>query len=140
VRKKMNEEQYSVGYKKPPRHTQFAPGRSGNPKGRPKKVATLPDILSKELRARVPIISNGKRRKVTMLEAIVKQYLNKAAGGDSKAAALVFSQLRESNSGAGDNLSELVQEFRALHTRHVAADHDARQLTGGEVSDGKEGV
>jgi hypothetical protein len=24
-----------VGYKKPPKHTQFPPGKSGNPKGRP---------------------------------------------------------------------------------------------------------
>jgi hypothetical protein len=27
---------YHVGYGRPPRHTQFKPGRSGNPAGRPK--------------------------------------------------------------------------------------------------------
>lgn len=29
---------FSIGYKKPPKETQFKPGVSGNPKGRPKKV------------------------------------------------------------------------------------------------------
>ena len=27
---------YPVGYKKPPRHSQYEPGRSGNPSGKPK--------------------------------------------------------------------------------------------------------
>jgi Family of unknown function (DUF5681) len=123
---------YSVGYKKPPRHTQFEPGQSGNPRGRSKKAATLPDIFSKELRARVPIITNGKRHKVSMLEAIVKQHLNKAASGDSKAAAIVFNQLRENKSDVGDNLSDLVQQFRALHNQHVSADPDRSEVRNGE--------
>jgi Family of unknown function (DUF5681) len=120
---------YSVGYKKPPSHTQFKPGQSGNPKGRPKNAAALPDVFSKELRTRVPIVSNGKRRKVSMLEAIVKQHLNKAASGDSRAAVIVFNHLKENKSGVGDNLSELVQEFRAVHNRHLAADRDRTKST-----------
>jgi Family of unknown function (DUF5681) len=115
---------YSIGYKKPPSHTQFRPGQSGNPKGRPKHAATLPDVFSKELRTRVPIVTNGKRRKVSMLEAIVKQHLNKAANGDSKAAAMVLNHLKENKPGIGDNLGESVQEFRAVHNRRVAADQD----------------
>lgn len=31
---------YEVGYKKPPKHTQFKPGESGNRKGRPPKETT----------------------------------------------------------------------------------------------------
>src|ERR1700733_181092 len=122
----------SVGYKKPPRHAQFRPGQSGNPEGRPKKVASLPDIFSKELRARVPIVSNGKRTKVSMLVAIVKQHLNKAANGDSKAAAMVLNHLKEIKPGVGDSLSELVQEFRALHNRHVRTDLDRPEFSNDE--------
>lgn len=119
-----HEEKEPVGYKQPPRHTQFKPGQSGNPKGRPKKPATLPDIFSKELQTRIPIINNGKRKRVSLLEAIVKQHLNKAANGDSKAAAMVLKHLKENKHGVGDNLSELVQEFRAIHNRRVAVDQD----------------
>jgi hypothetical protein len=124
--KKKQREKYSVGYKKPPRDTQFKPGRSGNPKGRPKKIATLPSVFAKELRTRVPIIKNGKRQKVSMLEAIVKQHVNKAAGGDSKAAAFVFDQLREDMPGVGDRLSDLVQEFRAAYSRRMIEDLGGR--------------
>lgn len=118
--KKKHKKEYSVGYKKPPRHTQFEPGRSGNPKGRPKKVASLPDIFAKELRARVRMVRDGKRQNFTMLQVIVKQFLNQAATGDTKAAALVFNQLRENVPGARDQLSDLVQEFRAANARLVA--------------------
>jgi hypothetical protein len=128
-----------VGYKKPPRHTQFKPGQSGNPKGRPKKAATLPDVFSKELRKQVPIINNGKRKKVSMLEAIVKQHLNKAANGDSKAAAIVLNHLKENKPGVGDNLSELVQEFRAVHNRHAAADRDRSEICNGDSKNEEQG-
>src|SRR5947209_9969415 len=133
--KKKAKEGDSIGYKKPPLHTQFKPGQSGNPKGRPKKVATLPEVVSKELRARVPIVSNGKRKKISLLEAIVKQHLNKAAGGDSKAAALVFKHLREIKSECGDNLSEFVQEFRSLHHGHRAVDKHRSNVSDGEAGE-----
>jgi hypothetical protein len=129
---KKHEEKYPVGYKQPPRHTQFKQGQSGNPKGRPKKAATLPEVLTKELRTRVPIVNNGKRKKVSMLEAIVKQHLNKAANGDSKAAAMVLNHIKENRPDVGDNLSELVQEFRAVHNRHEAADRDGGECSNGE--------
>lgn len=132
-----HDEKEPVGYKQPPRHTQFKPGKSGNPKGRPKKAATLPDVLSKELRTRVPIVNNGKRKKVSLLVAIVKQHLNKAANGDAKAAALVLNHIKENRPDVGDNLSELVQEFRAVHNRHAAADRDRSEI--GEGEDKNEG-
>ena len=35
---------YEVGYGKPPRHTRFANGRSGNPRGRPHGVEEPEDL------------------------------------------------------------------------------------------------
>jgi hypothetical protein len=134
-----HEEKDPVGYKKPPRHAQFKPGQSGNPKGRPKKAATLPDVLSKELRTRVPIVNNGKRKKVSLLVAIMKQHLNKAANGDAKAAALVLNLIKENKLEVGDNLSELVQEFRAVHNRHAAADRDRSEIGEGQDKNEEQG-
>lgn len=115
---------YPVGYKQPPRENQFKPGQSGNPKGRPKKGTGLADILANEIQVRVPIVTNGKRKIVSVLRAIVKQNLNKAANGDIKAAALVFNQLKETKPEQGNYLSDLVHEFRALHSRHLSKEND----------------
>jgi Family of unknown function (DUF5681) len=117
--KKKHEVPNSVGYKNPPQHTQFKPGQSGNPKGRPKKSASLTEVIGKEVGRRVQIVINGKRQKVSMLEAIVKQHLTKAAGGDPKSVAILFSLLKEIQPGTKNKLSELVQEFRAIHDRNT---------------------
>ncbi len=40
---------YDVGYRKPPKHTRFKPGQSGNPRGRPKGTKNLKTDLIEEL-------------------------------------------------------------------------------------------
>jgi hypothetical protein len=122
--KSTHRQENSVGYKKPPRHSQFKPGQSGNPKGRPKKGTTFQDVIAKQLRARVPILSHGKRRKISMLEAIIRQNLSRAANGDMKALAIIFKYLTEIKAETGNNLSDLVREFRALHSRHMAEESE----------------
>ena len=44
-----NQRDYEVGYGKPPRHTRFEPGRSGNPRGRPSRSKNLSTLLSEAL-------------------------------------------------------------------------------------------
>lgn len=74
-----------VGYKQPPKGTQFKPGVSGNPKGRPKGSVSLATVLKKALMERVEIRENGRTRTVSKLEVVAKQLVNKAAGGDMRA-------------------------------------------------------
>jgi hypothetical protein len=83
-----------IGYKKPPRASQFKPGRSGNPKGRPKGSKNLSTIIQQELNAPVVVNENGKRRKISKREAIAKQLVNKAAAGDAKAIPILLSETR----------------------------------------------
>ena len=70
---------------KPPKSTQFEKGTSGNPKGRPKGAKSIGATLAKMGRQRIKITSNGQTRMVTMLEAMVMQLINQAAGGNLKA-------------------------------------------------------
>lgn len=78
-----------VGYRRPPTHSQFKPGQSGNPKGRPKGTPSLASIVRAATSERVTIIENGKRKSVTKLDAAVKQAVNQAAGGDHRAMRML---------------------------------------------------
>ena len=48
-------EQYEVGYGKPPHHTRFRPGASGNPKGRPKGVNNLATDIKNALASKITV-------------------------------------------------------------------------------------
>jgi hypothetical protein len=119
-----DEKEYSVGFMKPPRHTQFKPGQSGNPYGRPKKTDTVADVLRKELNTRITVVKDGKRQRLPMLRAIIKQNLNLAAKGDSRAFGNLLKALKAHRPDGGDNLNALVQEFRAIHAQHKASDQE----------------
>jgi hypothetical protein len=75
----------AVGYRKPPKNTQFQKGISGNPKGRPKGSKNIATIVDKTGRERITITENGRQRTITKKEAVVLQLTNKAASGDMKA-------------------------------------------------------
>ncbi|GEP06686.1 DUF5681 domain-containing protein [Methylobacterium oxalidis] len=76
---------YEVGYGKPPRHTRFKPGQSGNPKGRSKGARNVKAILGEELFRSVSIVEGGKRRNVPVFALIVRQSLARAAKGEMRA-------------------------------------------------------
>jgi hypothetical protein len=64
------ESDYKVGPSKPPLHTRFKKGQSGNPRGHsPKNLATL---LGDALNEKVYVTIDGRRRKITKREAIVR--------------------------------------------------------------------
>ena len=80
-----SEENYEVGYGKPPKHTRFTSGRSGNPNGRPKGTRNFETDLKATLKAPVRITRNGKPRKVSTQEAMPRQRKRAAVKSHSKA-------------------------------------------------------
>ena len=82
---------YEVGYGKPPQHTRFQPGKSGNPQGRPKGAKNLATIVNNAIKEKVVVTENGKRKKKSKLEVAIMQLVNKAAVGDHKALTQLLS-------------------------------------------------
>lgn len=86
---------YEVGYGKPPRHTRFKPGVSGNPRGRPKEAKNLSTLVHDALNEPVIVTENGRRRKVSKRQAIIKQLVNRSAQGDLKAMQMLLSTMQD---------------------------------------------
>jgi hypothetical protein len=82
---------YEVGYGKPPKHTRFAPGRSGNPNGRPQGTRNFETDLKATLKAPVKITREGKPRKVSTQEAMLLRLREKALAGDPRALDRLIS-------------------------------------------------
>lgn len=74
-----------VGYGKPPEHSRFKQGRSGNPQGRPKGTLNMATVLARTLREKVVVDEDGKRKTVSKLEAAIAQLVSKATSGDTRA-------------------------------------------------------
>jgi hypothetical protein len=86
---------YEVGYGKPPRHTRFRRGQSGNPKGRPRGSKNLPTLLTEALNERVIVAEDDGRRKITKREAIITQLVNRSAKADLRAIKILLDIIQD---------------------------------------------
>jgi hypothetical protein len=89
----MGTKAYIVGYKKPPVHSRFQKGRSGNRKGRPPGSRGLKSDLLEELSERLPITERGESRTLTKQRVVVKALANKAMSGDVRAIAKLLDMI-----------------------------------------------
>lgn len=89
-RRSRGEDPYAVGNKRPPKHSRFKPGQSGNPAGRPKGSTNLNTKFDKELRKTVLVTKNGKPTKMTKGDVIVAQLVDSSMKGDVRTAAIVL--------------------------------------------------
>ena len=94
----------NVGPGRPPRHTRFKPGQSGNPHGRPKGSKNFATILQQQLRKKVTITVDGKPKRMAVQEVIARRLANDSMKGTTKAMELLIRLTSaKSDAGAGND-------------------------------------
>ena len=95
-----------VGYGRPPKHSRFKPGQSGNPRGRGKKRESLQDIVANVLFEKMEVRIGERTRKIANVNALMRTAVSRALKGDYRflMAVLAFIRLSGLSDIAGDAL------------------------------------
>jgi hypothetical protein len=112
MRKNVDDSKYAIGFGKPPEHSRFRKGCSGNVRGRPRGRLNLATILERVLQAKVAIDENGVCRTVTKLELALEKLVDLAVKGDLAALRLLTTLVA----------SAVEQDVDTLTNRLAAAD------------------
>ncbi|GEC16621.1 DUF5681 domain-containing protein [Nitrobacter winogradskyi] len=80
-----------MGKGRPPIATRFKPGKSGNPKGRPKGSKNAANLAKTELNGKVVVTLNGRKKSMTVAEISSRRLGDKAMAGDAKAFSFLFA-------------------------------------------------
>jgi uncharacterized protein DUF5681 len=120
----MNNRRDDVGYKRPPAHTRFRPGRSGNPSGRPKRRPSFRAALLAELAASMP--AKDQQDAGNKLQALVKTLVDTAIGGDARAQSLVVSALARIGDAEESEAVAMTAEDRAILDAYVGDELEHR--------------
>lgn len=132
---------YDVGYRKPPHHTRFKPGQSGNPKGRSRGNRNLKTDLSEEMAERIEVAENGRKKKITKQRLVLKAMATKAIKGDTRAATLLvrlIAQILDVDDQAADESTltasdeRLLSDFLEHHATSADDDGDSDNSEGDE--------
>jgi hypothetical protein len=126
---------YAVGFKKPPLHSRFQKGRSGNPEGgrrhRRDRTKRLRELLEEELDRR-PATARGRvRRPATSREAIVTALVEKSAAGDLRAVKLLLDLMQKTEFARfsePDFEGEDPREFLIREIDRLAAEEAAEEV------------
>jgi len=108
AKKKAASSTYDVGYGKPPSHTRFKAGTSGNPRGRPKGTKNLATLVKNVFSRKVEVQDQGRRRRLTAAEVMLTRIMTKAISGDaaSQRISIALLQMQQSDTAALPTLFE----------------------------------
>ena len=128
---------YKIGYKRPPATNQFKKGQSGNPKGRPKGSRNFLTLLDKELNQSITVNENGRKKKITRLQAIAKRVVAEALQGNPRGLINLITIFRQTGQFEAmdkdtllpENYESLLDNFMTNHR------HSKKDINGGNQND-----
>jgi hypothetical protein len=94
-----NKRDYEVGRGKPPVHSRFKKGQSGNPRG--PGLKNLPALLVDALNEKVVVTIDGERREITKREAVATQLVNESTRANLRATKMLTDMLKDAEKEAG---------------------------------------
>jgi hypothetical protein len=130
LRGNMRKKAITVGYKNPPVASQFKPGVSGNPSGRPKRVSLRDEMLA-ELSETVPSGDGEATQHISQARAIIKALVRAAVDGNMRATTALLgfcakglddSQDDQQGQGSAHDAA-LLDEFFNQQMRRRSADN-----------------
>ena len=128
---------YAVGYGRPPKETQFTPGKSGNPNGRRKGSRSVGAILKDIIEQRIAVTENGKTRRMPALEVMLRRLRQRRHPGrweGDEDVALIRRPIR-GNGGVQDSTGRVAGRG-SEDPRPISAGADAacrQQTVGGRA-------
>lgn len=129
-----------VGYGRPPRTYWFKKGQSGNPRGRPRRnVRTgsgrVVEVIRALINRLVKVRQGDKVVRMTLLNAVIRAFVSKAASGDLRAVRKILDELARHDPHPQEGIGWLVVPRGSLTVEESDAwcerlsDHSARQRT-----------
>ncbi len=112
---------YEIGYGKPPIHTRFVKGKSGNPNGRPRKGfyghrsqrSHIRDDMERLLLLRIHAPEGGRTKRITIQRAQIRDLVNRAIDGHTRSIHQLWSLIRRFGLDREPD-DPTVDEFRRL--------------------------
>jgi hypothetical protein len=85
---------YAVGRGRPPKHSQFKKGQSGNPGGKRKRPPTFVEMVSAVMATDIVVTIEGKRQKTNPVQALLLRQVQDGLRGNARSAALALAYFK----------------------------------------------